>query len=381
MGRFILFLLFCMLLLIAVNICLCRRYKKLAKNYTVSISEHTVDLMFFFGFLIFVSSLLLQNLIVQYRTVAVSIKYVSTLYIGILIYSFIFFIAGDTFACISNLIITNRKIRYFFSKIYAKGLVVPVAALLITGFGFYNAVNYKVTSYEIWINKKSSIPTLEIVMVTDLHVGTSIKEKEIVRIKKMVELLSPDIFFICGDIFDHDSYEEIMKFSVETLGSIETPYGTYFVTGNHEYYLKDLSKVLSYFDGTGIQVIQDEMITIKDIYLAGRKDMTDKNRAPLSDILVGADKNRPIIVLDHQPNAISEAIDNGVDLQFSGHTHNGQIFPFNYLVGLANHTHYGLHEEGDFKAVVSSGAGTWKYPIRTGSSSEIVKVKVNFLKY
>lgn len=381
MGRFRIFLLISSLLLIIINVYLYRRYKKLVKSYEVYIPEQTAALILFPGLLIFLSSLFLQNWIQHHRVLTLPVRYISSFYIGILIYSLIFFLAGDTIGRLGSIIMPNNRIKYFFSKIYAKGLIVPVVAVLITFYGFYNAVNYKVTSYEIWINKKSSIPALEIVMVSDLHVGTSVTEKQIVRIKKIVEELSPDIFFICGDIFDHDSDEEIMKFSADTLGSITTPYGTYFVTGNHEYYLGEMSELLSYFDGTNIQVIQDEMVTIKDIYLAGRKDMTESNRAPLSDILHSADKKRPIIVLDHQPNAIDEAIENGVDLQFSGHTHNGQIFPFNYIVGLANHTHYGLHEEGEFKAVVSSGAGTWKYPIRTGSSSEIVKVKVHFLKY
>lgn len=381
MGRFIIFLLLSTLLLIIINIYLCKRYKKLAESYEVNIPEQTSTLVLFSGLLIFLSSLFLQNWIYRYRILALPVRYISSFYIGTLIYSFIFFLVGDIVEYLGNLIIPKNRIRYFFSRIYAKGLIVPAIAVMITLYGFYNAVNYEVTSYEIWINKRSSIPVLEIVMVSDLHVGTSVTEKQIVRIKKMVEELSPDIFFICGDIFDHDSNEEIMKFSADTLGSIKTPYGTYFVTGNHEYYLGEMSELLFYFDGTGIRVIQDEMVTIKDFYLAGRKDITERDRAPLSDILQNADKNRPIIVLDHQPNAIDEAIENGVDLQLSGHTHNGQIFPFNFLVGLANHTHYGLHEEGEFKAVVSSGAGTWKYPIRTGSSSEIVKVKVHFLKY
>lgn len=381
MGRFIIFLFISALLLIIVNIYLCRRYEKLAKSYDANIPEHSAALILFSGLLIFLSSLFLQDLIYHRRVLALLIKYISSLYVGILIYSFIFFLAGDTLGSLGSLLIPNSKTKHFFSKIYAKGLIVPAIAVLITFYGFYNAVNYKVTSYEIWINKKSSIPALEIVMVSDLHVGTSVTEKELVIIKKMVKELSPDIFFICGDIFDHDSNKEIMKFSADTLGSITTLYGTYFVTGNHEYYLKEMSEILSYFNGTNIQVIQDEIIAIKDIYLVGRKDMTEIYRKPLSEILHSADKNRPIIVLDHQPNAIDEAIENGVDLQFSGHTHNGQIFPFNYIVGLANHTHYGLHEDGEFNAVVSSGAGTWKYPIRTGSRSEIVKVKVHFLKH
>ena len=154
----------------------------------------------------------------------------------------------------------------------------------------------------------------------------------------MIEELSPQILFICGDLFDHASYDEIMRFSAEELGSIRTEYGTFFVTGNHEHYLGDMSKVLSYFEGTGIKVLRDETAMAGDIYIAGRKDIREADRIPLSKILEGTEKGSPVIVLDHQPNAIDEAAKNSVDLQLSGHTHNGQLFPFNYIVGLANHT-------------------------------------------
>jgi len=380
MGRFRIFLLVSTLLLVIINIYLGRKYKKLAKSYEANIPEYAETLILFSGLMIFLSSLFFQEWVYRYRWLTLPVRYFSSFYLGTLIYSFLFFIAGDIFAFLGSFYVWDKKIINFFSKIYAKGLIVPIAAVLITFYAFYNAVNYKVTSYEISINKISSVPSLEIVMVSDLHVGTSVTKKQLVRIREMVEELSPDIFLICGDIFDHASYDEIMRFAAETLGSIKTPYGTYFVTGNHEYYLGDISELLSYFDGTGIRVIQDEMLSIGDIYLAGRKDIGVGDRAPLSQILYGADRSRPIIVMDHQPNAIDEAIENHVDFQLSGHTHNGQLFPFNYITGLVNHTHYGLHKEGEFKAVISSGAGTWKYPVRTGSYSEIVRIRLNFLK-
>ena len=106
-----------------------------------------------------------------------------------------------------------------------------------------------------------------------------------------------------------------------------------------------------------------------DIYIAGRKDIREADRIPLSKILEGTEKGSPVIVLDHQPNAIDEAAKNSVDLQLSGHPQR-TAFSFNYIVGLANHTHYGIVEDGVYRAIVSSGLGTWKYPVRTGSPSK-----------
>lgn len=380
MKQFIIFLAVSTLLLILVNIYLSKRYARLIRNYNPRISERTAAYILFSGLSLFLSSLFFQNWIYRYRLLTMPVRYISAFYIGMVIYSLLLFLAGDSFVFLGSLFKIPRKINFIFSRIYARGSLVPVAAALITVYAFYNAVNFKVTNYEISINKRSSVGSVEAVMISDLHVGTSIGTKELYKIKSMIEELSPQIVFICGDLFDHASNEEIMKFSAETLGSIRSEYGTYFVTGNHEYYLGNLSKILSYFEGTGIRVLQDEMVVINDFYIAGRKDIRERDRADLIKILDGADKERPIIVLDHQPNAIDEAAENGVDLLLSGHTHNGQLFPFNYIVGLANHTHYGIVEQGAFTAIVSSGLGTWKFPIRTGSSSEIIRIKINFLK-
>ena len=378
MRRFIIFLAVSTLLLILINIYLSKRYARLIRNYNSRISERAAVYILFSGLSLFLSSIFFQNRIYRSGLFALPVRYISAFYICMVIYSFLLFLAGDSLAYLGGLLNTPRKISFIFSRIYAIGLLVPVAAALITLYAFYNAVNFKVTNYEISINKSSSIRSVEAVMISDLHVGTSVGKKEIIKIKSMIEELSPQIIFICGDLFDHESNEEIMKFSAKTLGSIKSEYGTYFVTGNHECYLGNMSKTISYFEGTGIRVLQDEMIKINDFYLIGRKDIWQEGRADLEKILDGADKEQPLIVLDHQPNAIDEAADNGVDLLLSGHTHNGQLVPFNYIVGLANHTHYGIVEQGTFRAIVSSGIGTWKFPIRTGSSAEIIRVKINF---
>ena len=380
MGRFMIFLTVSSLILILVNIYLSKRYGRLLREKIPRIPERAAAYILFSGLSIFLSSLFFQNWIYRYRTLTLPVRYISAFYICMVIYSFLLFLTGDSLSFLGGQIRIPKKLHAFFSKVYAKGLLVPAAAAVITMYAFYNAVDFKVTNYEISVNKSSFFSSIEAVMISDLHVGTSVGTEEIDEIKSIIEKISPQILFICGDLFDHSSNEEIMKISAEKLGSIKTKYGTYFITGNHEYYLGNMPKLLSYFQGTGIRVLQDQMIKIGDIYLAGRKDIREKDRVPLFKILEGAEREPPVIVLDHQPNAIDEAIENGVDLLLSGHTHNGQLFPFNYIVGLANHTHYGIVEEDTFKAIVSSGIGTWKYPVRTGSSSEIVRVRINFSK-
>ena len=117
-------------------------------------------------------------------------------------------------------------------------------------------------------------------------------------------------------------------------------------------------------------------------YVVGRADKEvfredGIERKELTEILNGIDKDYPIILLDHRPVGINLSKDNGVDLQFSGHTHAGQIFPINFLSSISNDLNYGYLKNGDFNIVVSSGCGTWGVPIRIGSDTEIVNVKIN----
>ena len=167
-----------------------------------------------------------------------------------------------------------------------------------------------------------------------------------------------------------------------SLQKLKAPYGVFAVTGNHEYF-GGVQKSVAYIQEGNVKVLQDTAVKIDDaFYLIGRKDLTGKSfgdlRRPLNEVMDGVDKNLPLILMDHQPFHLEEAEQNGIDLQLSGHTHHGQLFPFNLITNKVYEKSWGYLRKGETQYYVSCGVGTWGPPIRIGNRPEIVQIKVRF---
>ncbi|MCI8806071.1 MAG: metallophosphoesterase [Clostridiales bacterium] len=299
-------------------------------------------------------------------------------------YMFLLFLISGIVRFIFNKLKFSGRVRNIISKVYAKGITVIVISFLAIVYGVYNASDISVSEYRVSISKdKGNIKGLNSVMFSDTHIGTTIKEKELDEIVQMVNALKPDIIFLCGDIFDEGTSQHLKEYASDAFSKFQSGYGTYYITGNHEYYAGDSDNSIKYMEDAGINVLKDEYVFVNDsFYVVGRADKEvfredGIERKELTEILNGIDKDYPIILLDHRPVGINLSKDNGVDLQFSGHTHAGQIFPINFLSSISNDLNYGYLKNGDFNIVVSSGCGTWGVPIRIGSDTEIVNVKIN----
>ena len=198
--------------------------------------------------------------------------------------------------------------------------------------------------------------------VSDVHLSTLSKGK-LERLVDEVSNKDYDIFVIDGDLIDEFSKDSKIQEVIAKLGTIKTKYGLYYVEGNHDLLN---NKRRSYLTDSGFQVLEDESILIdNNFYLLGRRDLKDKERGNLNNLTYTLDK--PIILLDHQPNVIKN-MDPRVIIQLSGHTHAGQIWPLGYFLK------YGYYE--DKRLIVSSGVGAWHNPVRTSKYSEIVEVSI-----
>jgi predicted MPP superfamily phosphohydrolase len=161
--------------------------------------------------------------------------------------------------------------------------------------------------------------------------------------------------------------------------------GLYAITGNHEF-IGGGSRTIPYIESKGIRVLKDETVTLPGgIQLIGRLDRDSrryfgKERTPLRELFKNIDLSKPVIVLDHQPFRLEEAAQNGADLQMSGHTHNGQLWPLNHLTRRMYELSYGYLRKGSTHFIVSSGYGLWGPRVRSGSRSEIVLVNVTFTR-
>jgi predicted MPP superfamily phosphohydrolase len=173
---------------------------------------------------------------------------------------------------------------------------------------------------------------------------------------------------------------------VEVIGKLRSRCGVYAVLGNHEYIGGNSGITIDSLQQAGVIVLVDKYIKInnqfyvvgRDDYIAG--DVTGNPRLDLSRVMDGIDHSLPIILLDHQPRNLEEGQRNGVDLQLSGHTHNGQFFPNNLLIKHVYEHTWGYLRKGEYQLIVSSGYGTWGPPIRIGNHPEIIDLNISFVK-
>jgi predicted MPP superfamily phosphohydrolase len=221
--------------------------------------------------------------------------------------------------------------------------------------------------------------TLTIVAASDVHLGNIIRKN---RLRKYVELLNrqkADVIFFAGDLIDHSTRPVEVQKMDEELRQLKAPGGIYGILGNHEYY-GDIVRAVEFYKRSGITLLRDSAINIGNRFiLAGREDISQHNRKSLEGILSGITDNLPKILLEHNPARMGDALKNGIDLQISGHTHNGQIFPINLIVKKIYPLAYGYLQTGKTHYYVSSGLGLWAAPVRIGTRSEIVKIKISLV--
>jgi len=193
----------------------------------------------------------------------------------------------------------------------------------------------------------------------------------------------PDIVVFGGDLIDEDIQSVIRHNVGEKLVQLKAKYGIYAVSGNHEY-IGGIAKAIPYLENHGIKMLHDTAILIDgNFYLVGRDDrdkvrFTGNPRKPLAEIIAHVDKSMPLILFDHQPQKLGDAISNNIDLQISGHTHHGQLFPFNLITNAVYEISRGYKKIGNTQFYVSNGFGTWGPPIRIGNRPEIMVFNIQF---
>jgi uncharacterized protein len=308
-----------------------------------------------------------------------------SIYLAVMIHAFLLIILIDLIR------LGNLAFHYFPSSfsvltvqtVRITGLTACIVIALAVLSGCWNASHPRVRRYELTIHKRAGADReMNLVAVSDLHLGTILGRKYLSRIAGMINDLRPDAILLVGDTFDEDVTEAAEQNLAEVLRGLKSRFGSYAVLGNHEYY-GNAEKAVSYFRLGGVTVLQDQSVTLGDsVLLIGRKDRTAEEmgtgRKAIRDLLTGLDRSRPLILLDHQPFHLELAQTNGIDMQISGHTHHGQIFPFNWITNKVYELSWGYLKKGDTQFIVSCGAGTWGPPVRTGSVPEILQIHLLF---
>ncbi|WP_292881675.1 metallophosphoesterase [Methanobrevibacter sp. UBA188] len=308
----------------------------------------------------------------------------------LIFYLFISSLIADLILVIRKYVIKEKHLN-FIPKIHKNGLLaIIIFASIIIG-SVYGMNHIELTEYNITTDKIDN-ESYSILFVSDVHYG-SVQNTQLVKdnILKMNNL-KPDIVVLGGDIVDERTTKEDMQEIFEELGKINSTYGTYYIFGNHDrqpyaidyengnrtFTDSDLNQTI---EKNKIKILNDNKITINnDIVLVGRSDAEWEDtidRIDVNEILNESDLSKYIVVLDHQPVESKENAQEGADLQLSGHTHGGQVFPYGMIYDLSGRLNYGEYEIKDMKQIVSSGLTGWGWPMRNEAKCEYVLININ----
>ncbi len=260
------------------------------------------------------------------------------------------------------------------------GTIAAVFIIILSGHinTWYPRINRLEVDLE---GSRSKMGAVNMVLVSDIHLGTLTSKNRIRKMVERINALDPDIILLAGDILDEDVGPVIHRDLGSSIRDLFAPLGVYGITGNHEY-IGGVDEATDYLGSHGIHLIRDSVIRINDsFYLAGREDLvinrfTGRTRKSVEELLGHTGDDLPVILLDHQPFGLEKSAAAGADLQLSGHTHHGQMWPLNFITGAIFSVSRGLGEIDGMKVYVSSGIGTWGPPMRIGNRPEIVLIRV-----
>ncbi len=279
-----------------------------------------------------------------------------------------------------------KKKNQAWKKLVQRGLFPAILMVAVLIYGFFNMTVIGNTEYTVTTGKNIRSHGYDIVLMSDIHFGTTMDIKKFRKICDEISGEHTDIVVLCGDITDENTTKQEMQEFFQAAGTIQCEFGVFYVYGNHDrqpyrtdkkFTVQELDTAMS---EAGIHVLSDETFRLNDEFIiVGREDEGGSltgNRASIQELVKGVDMEDFILVLDHKPKDVENCGDAGCDLQLSGHTHGGQVWPKGLINGLTRDYYYGHETYKNYSVIISSGAGGWGYPFRTGSRSEIVRVHI-----
>ena len=350
------------------------------------------------------TSLLTGFLIKNPKSLHRMLKITGNYFLGIFLYTLVIILLAD-FGRILLKYVFHASWIHSRTAFTVAGAICALLILLLSACGIFHAKYIKTTSYDVIINK--TIPertSMKVVLLADTHFGYNagvLHARELVR---KINKQKPDLVCIAGDIFDneYDAIRNPEKLE-KTLRGIKSTYGVYACWGNHDLNeeilagftfkhkdgdLSDIKdpRMKKFLKNSNIHILEDESILINDqFYVIGRKDasLTEKihetRKAP-ARLTEKLDRDKPIIMIDHQPKELQELADAGVDLDLCGHTHDGQTFPGNFTIKLMWENPCGLLSKDNMTNITTSGAGVWGPAMRIGTDSEICSINIQLKK-
>jgi predicted MPP superfamily phosphohydrolase len=293
---------------------------------------------------------------------------------------FLFILVFDILLLINWLfkIIPTEKVKSPLARKVSFLSILILSFSVLTG-GIINFNTIRTSAYRIEIPRRSSsISHLRIAFAADFHLQERTGIHFVERFAEKIKEIEPDLMIFGGDIVEGDSDDGNIQEYESILRRIRTRYGVYSVLGNHEYNAGQDKG--NFFDKAGMKVLCDTIIVVDSSFtLAGRYDSHFSERKTVYDLLNSAPDYLPLILVDHRPTEIDQVSSTKADIQLSGHTHNGQLFPINLITRTVYELSWGHMKMGNTHFFVTSGIRLWGPPVRTTGKSEIMVIDINFL--
>ena len=251
--------------------------------------------------------------------------------------------------------------------------------LALLGYGVYNYHHPETNVVSILTGKqyKDTTQAIKIVAISDVHLGNGTGKAALKGYVEMINAQRPDLILISGDLIDSSVVPLYTENMAEELAQLKAPLGIYMVPGNHEY-ISGIDESVRFLKDTPIQLLRDSVVTLPNgVQIIGRDDRSNRSRHSLPTLLKQADRSKPIILLDHQPYNLAKTDSLGIDLQFSGHTHHGQIWPMSLITDRIYEQSHGYRKWSQSHIYVSSGLSLWGPPFRIGTNSDMAVFHLN----
>jgi predicted MPP superfamily phosphohydrolase len=250
--------------------------------------------------------------------------------------------------------------------------------LLLFGLFVYGNIHYR-HKYREEVTLRSAKVTkpVKLVLMSDLHLGYHNRRKEFARWVDLINNEHPDLVLVAGDIIDGSMRPLRDERMHEEFRRLEAP--VFACLGNHEYFSGE-PEAQRFYGDAGIHLLRDASAIQGDLCIMGRDDRMNRRRLPLKDLVASADKSKYLILLDHQPYHLEQAEREGIDFQFSGHTHHGQVWPISWITDMMYECAFGTYQRGATNYYVSSGIGIWGGKFRIGTRSEYLVLTIEPLQ-
>lgn len=274
------------------------------------------------------------------------------------------------------LLITDLA-RLFYPGMKPFGFYIALGiTTCLLSYGYFNFKNPDVNHQNINLKKPINGKPMKVVAISDVHLGNGTRKPQLQKFIKMINAQEPDLIVIGGDLIDNSLTPVYQQKMYEELNLLKAPMGIFMVPGNHEY-ISGMEECERFLKNTPIRLLRDTVVTLPNgLQLIGRDDRTNRRRLPITELMTKADNNKPTFLLDHQPYELAKKDSLGIDIQFYGHTHRGQVWPMSLIVDNMYEQSHGYRQWPYSHVYVSSGLSLWGPPFRIGTDSEMVIIQI-----